>query len=131
MVLKYRYSITCAAFLFALAGFCGCEDNPDECYRNSDCPNGCVCKATYYYSGERSGGYCQVPDGAVCEDKRKASTLDKAGNAKNDGNSGSGKPTAVDSSTLDSDTGEGDSSADSGSAGSSTGTGGREQTDAG
>jgi hypothetical protein len=63
MVLKYRHPIFFALLLSSLTGVFGCEDNPDECYSNSDCPKGCQCKATYYYSGTRSGGYCEIPDG--------------------------------------------------------------------
>lgn len=66
MVLKYWHPIFFALLLSSLAGVSGCEDNPEECYSNSDCPQGCQCKATYYYSGTRSGGYCEVPDGGQC-----------------------------------------------------------------
>jgi hypothetical protein len=66
MVLKYWHPIFFAFLLSLLAGASGCEDNPDECVSNSDCPQGCRCKATYYYSGNRSGGYCEVPDGGLC-----------------------------------------------------------------
>jgi hypothetical protein len=39
------------------------EDNPDECYSNSDCPpasnvKATICIKTYYNSGIPSGGFC-------------------------------------------------------------------------
>jgi hypothetical protein len=78
MVLKYLHHLLFSASLFALVVTYGCEDNPDECYSNSDCPKGCTCKATYYNSGKRSGGYCEVPDGAQCipgEEKKTDSAV--------------------------------------------------------
>ena len=66
MVLKCGRVITVALFLLAGTGTLACEDNPDECYSNSDCPKGCKCIPTYYHSGNRSGGYCALPEGGQC-----------------------------------------------------------------
>jgi hypothetical protein len=34
------------------------EDDPDECYQDSDCPGTQRCKTTQYLSGRPSGGSC-------------------------------------------------------------------------
>jgi hypothetical protein len=126
MVLKCWHPVISALLLFASAGIFGCEDNPDECYSNRDCPNGCICKPTYYTSGERSGGYCEVPDGAQCTAKTDASDGAPAEAASDSSGSG-GSTGTTDTSTSSTGGNGGQSNAGTGTGGA----GGAQTADAG
>jgi hypothetical protein len=66
MGLTYGRVMAVALFLLVGTVTIACEDASDECYSNGDCPDGCKCVPTYYHSGNRSGGYCALPEGGEC-----------------------------------------------------------------
>ena len=55
---KLHFALFICLLSFAVAALLACEDNPEECFDQDDCEEGYVCEATYYNSGNRSGGIC-------------------------------------------------------------------------
>jgi hypothetical protein len=58
MALKGQRYTLAVLLCFGAMGVFACEDNPDECYDDGDCPDGLRCATSKFLTGSPSGGHC-------------------------------------------------------------------------